>query len=201
VHPVAGTPAWAAQRVFLTLPAPDADQVARQIMPFRQAMDHLAGDELLRDLTFECDAVITVLRHGLSSENLEGRSIPQIPIYRSAAAHPNRGTKVQRRCHARQHRRQLRSRLMVVPQPDAINGRRSPATAVRAGKQRVFQRHRTSPSISSIGSSFGSDNAVGRKGGEILEPRPSNKSRFRPLRLRASSTMTKVALALLHNCE
>jgi hypothetical protein len=84
-------------------------------MPFRQAMDHLAGDELLRDLTFECDAVITVLRHGLSSENLEGRSIPQIPIYRSAAAHPNRGTKVQRRCHARQHRRQLRSRLMVVP--------------------------------------------------------------------------------------
>jgi hypothetical protein len=39
-----------------------------------------------------------------------------------------------------------------------------------------------------------SDSAVGRKGGEILEPRPSNKSRFRLLRLQAPFGVRRWAL-------
>lgn len=36
---------------------PQTDQVARQVVPLSKAMQRLAGDELLRDLTFERDAV------------------------------------------------------------------------------------------------------------------------------------------------
>jgi hypothetical protein len=57
-------------------------------MAFRQTMQRLAGDELLRDLALELDTVTAVRRHGLStSENPVGLVKLLNPICPPSGAH------------------------------------------------------------------------------------------------------------------
>jgi hypothetical protein len=59
---------------------PDPDQIAAQVVPFRQTMQRLASEEFLGDLALERDAVGSMLScHGSSSENPAPRSIPELP--------------------------------------------------------------------------------------------------------------------------
>ena len=78
---------------LLILAHPDADQIARQVMPLRQAMQRLAGDEFLRDLALELDAVTAMLGHGLSSLRKPGRPVKSVnPICPPPGAHSRRGS-------------------------------------------------------------------------------------------------------------
>ena len=73
---------------------PDADQIAAEVMPLRQAMQGLASEELLADLALERDAVGSMLScHGPSSENPAPRSIPQLPTCPAPGAHSTRWQK------------------------------------------------------------------------------------------------------------
>src|SRR6516162_769821 len=65
----------------LQLSYPDADQIARQVVLFRQSMQGLAGQIRLRHLALELDAVGTMLRHGFHPP--KARSTWSIPPGRS----------------------------------------------------------------------------------------------------------------------
>lgn len=81
------------ERALLIFADLDADQVARDIVVLSQAVQCLAGDELLRDLAFELDAVTAVLCHGFSLRK-PGRLVnPHIPICPPSGAHSNQGSK------------------------------------------------------------------------------------------------------------
>ena len=51
----------------LALPDPAPDQASRDVVALRQAVQHLACQEFLDDLTPELDAVRSVLCHGFQS--------------------------------------------------------------------------------------------------------------------------------------
>ena len=69
------------QRAGLEPLNPDADQISRQIMSFRQAVERLAGDKLLRDLALELEAMGAVVGHGLLSfESPATRSIVKLDL-------------------------------------------------------------------------------------------------------------------------
>ena len=69
------------ERAGLQLADPDADQVARQVMPLGERMKRLTGDELLRDLTFELDTVRAVTCLGFHPVKAQpSRSIQRISL-------------------------------------------------------------------------------------------------------------------------
>src|SRR3546814_13858414 len=70
------------ERAGLVLLDPDADQVARDVVTLRQTVQRLAGENLLRDLPLELDAMGTVSCHGLPSPKARPtRSHPQsLPV-------------------------------------------------------------------------------------------------------------------------
>ena len=50
---------------------PDADQLAREIMPLGEPVKGLSGNELLRDLALERNAVRTLSGHGFHSSKAQ----------------------------------------------------------------------------------------------------------------------------------
>ena len=80
---------------FLISADPDADQVARDVMLLRKAVQRLAGNELLRDLAFELNAVSAVLCHGLSlCENPASLVSPLNPTRPPSGAHSISASKI-----------------------------------------------------------------------------------------------------------
>jgi hypothetical protein len=77
------------ERAGFVLLNPDSDQVARDVMPFRQAMQRLSTREFLGDLAPELDAAGLVFRHGLPSfESPAPRSIHRRRPVRPQGATP-----------------------------------------------------------------------------------------------------------------
>jgi len=68
----------AAEHPGLVLLNPDPDQIARDIVPLRQAVQGLAAEKFLRDLPFEFDAMGSMFRHGFhpSEARQPGQFIP-----------------------------------------------------------------------------------------------------------------------------
>ena len=54
------------ERAALKLLDPDPDQVARNVVAFRETVERLARNEFLGDLPFEFDAMGTALGHAAS---------------------------------------------------------------------------------------------------------------------------------------